>query len=102
MDASILFKLAGLGLITSMINTLLKKSDKDEIATLVTLSALVLGLLTVLDDRRPIRQYPLGFPTVLICKSFKSSALDCWVSSSPAYSKRTSPNLPCSYYWQAV
>ncbi|MBQ9145232.1 MAG: stage III sporulation protein AC [Clostridia bacterium] len=49
MDASILFKLAGLGLITSMINTLLKKSDKDEIATLVTLSALVLGLLTVLD-----------------------------------------------------
>ena len=32
-----------------MINTLLKKSDKDEIATLVTLSALVLGLLTVLD-----------------------------------------------------
>ena len=49
MDISILFKLAGLGLLTSMVNSLLKSSGKDEIASLVTLAALVLALLTVLD-----------------------------------------------------
>ena len=49
MDVSILFKLAGLGLLTSMVNVILKKSDKDEIATVVTLAALVLALITVLD-----------------------------------------------------
>ncbi|MBO4535092.1 MAG: stage III sporulation protein AC [Clostridia bacterium] len=49
MDVSVLFKLAGLGLLTSMVNVILKKSDKEEIATVVTLAALVLALLTVLD-----------------------------------------------------
>lgn len=49
MDVSVLFKLAGLGLLTSMVNMILKKSDKDEIATVVTMAALVIGLLTVLD-----------------------------------------------------
>ena len=49
MDVSILFKLAGLGLLTSMVNVILKKSDKEEIATVVTLAALVLALVTVLD-----------------------------------------------------
>ena len=34
---------------TSMVNVILKKSDKEEIATVVTLAALVLALLTVLD-----------------------------------------------------
>ncbi len=32
-----------------MVNMILKKSDKDEIATVVTLAALVIGLLTGLD-----------------------------------------------------
>ncbi len=49
MDVSVLFKLAGLGLLTSMVNVILKKSDKDEIATVVSLAALVLALLVVLD-----------------------------------------------------
>ncbi len=49
MDLSVLFRLAALGILTSMVNVLLKKSDKDEIATLVNLAALIIALLTVLD-----------------------------------------------------
>ena len=49
MDISILFKLAGLGILASMVNIVLKKSDKDEIATIVTLAALVIALTLVLD-----------------------------------------------------
>ena len=49
MDLSVLFRLAALGILTSMVNILLKKSDKDEIATLVNLAALVIALLIVLD-----------------------------------------------------
>lgn len=49
MDLSILFRLATLGILTALVNMLLKKSDKDDIATLVNLAALILALLTVLD-----------------------------------------------------
>lgn len=49
MDISILFKLAGIGILASMMNVILKKSDKDEIASIVTLSALVIALALVLD-----------------------------------------------------
>lgn len=49
MDLSVLFRLAALGILTAMVNILLKKSDKDDIATLVNLAALVIALLTVLD-----------------------------------------------------
>ncbi len=49
MDVGIIFKIAGVGLLTAIINTVLKKSDKDEIATLVTLTGLVIVLMMVLD-----------------------------------------------------
>lgn len=49
MDISVLFKLAGLGILTAMVNLVLKKSDKDEIATIVTLASLVIALAIVLD-----------------------------------------------------
>ena len=49
MDIGVLFKLAGLGILASMVNIVLKKSDKDEIATIVTFAALVIGLTLVLD-----------------------------------------------------
>ena len=38
MDISIIFKIAGVGLITAIVSQVLKKSDKDEIATLATLA----------------------------------------------------------------
>lgn len=49
MEVGIIFKIAGIGLLTAIVNIVLKKSDKDEIATLVTLTGLVIVLLIVLD-----------------------------------------------------
>ena len=46
---SIIFKIAAVGLITAVINQVLKKTDKDEIATLVTLAGLVIVLIMVID-----------------------------------------------------
>ena len=49
MGIEIIFKIAGIGIITAVINNILEKSDKKEIATLVTLAGLVLVLTLVLD-----------------------------------------------------
>lgn len=45
----IIFKIAGIGLLTAIINVILKKSDKDEVANFVTIAGLVLVLILVLD-----------------------------------------------------
>ena len=49
MDIGVLFKIAGIGLIAAIINTILRKSDKEEIATITTLASLVIALVIVLD-----------------------------------------------------
>lgn len=49
MNVDIIFKIAAIGLLTAIVNQLLKKADKDEIATLVTLAGLVTVLLMVVD-----------------------------------------------------
>ncbi len=49
MDISIIFKIAGVGLVTAMLNIILKKSDKDEIATFVTLGGLIVVLVMIVD-----------------------------------------------------
>lgn len=49
MDISIIFRIAAVGVLTAVVNQVLKKSDKDEIATLVTLAGLVIVLLMVVD-----------------------------------------------------
>lgn len=49
MDINIIFKIAAVGLITAIINQVLKKSDKDEIAMLVTLAGLVIVLIMVVN-----------------------------------------------------
>ncbi len=45
----IIFKIAGVGLLTAIINNILEKYDKKEIATLVTLAGLVVVLSMILD-----------------------------------------------------
>ncbi len=53
MDIDIIFKIAGVGIITAVINNILDKSDKKEISTLVTLTGLVIVLtmvVTLLGD----------------------------------------------------
>lgn len=49
MAIDIIFKIAGIGLLTAIINVVLKKSDKDEIANFVTIAGLILVLILVLD-----------------------------------------------------
>lgn len=47
MGIEIIFKIAAVGIICAIINTILEKSDKKEIATLVTLTGLIIVLTMV-------------------------------------------------------
>lgn len=47
MDVSILFKMAAVGIIVTVICQILKKSDRDDIATLVSIVGLVIALAVV-------------------------------------------------------
>lgn len=47
MDISILFKMAAMGMIITIICQILKKSDRDDIATLVSIAGLILVLALV-------------------------------------------------------
>ncbi len=49
MSIDIIFKIAAVGLITAIVNQILKKADKDEIATLVTLAGLVIVLIMIIN-----------------------------------------------------
>lgn len=49
MSIDIIFKIAGVGIITAVINSILEKSEKKEIATLVTLAGLVIVLMMVVE-----------------------------------------------------
>ncbi len=49
MDISIIFKIAGIGLITIVVSQILSHSGKSELATLANLAGLVLVLAIVLN-----------------------------------------------------
>ena len=49
MDIIIILKIAAVGILTAIVNQVLKKADKDEIATLTTLAGLVIVLMMVID-----------------------------------------------------
>ena len=49
MDISILFKIAAIGIIITVICQVLKKSDRDDIATLVSIVGLVIVLAVVVS-----------------------------------------------------
>ena len=49
MSVEIIFKIAGIGILTAVVGQVLKQSGKDEIATMATLAGLVIVLLMVLD-----------------------------------------------------
>lgn len=49
MDIDIIFKIAGVGILTSVINQILKLAGKDEIATFVTLAGIVIVLFSVVN-----------------------------------------------------
>ena len=49
MDIDIIFKIAAIGILTAVINQILKIAGKDEISTFVTLAGIVVVLFSVVD-----------------------------------------------------
>lgn len=49
MDIMIIFKIAAIGIITAIAGMLLKKSGKDEIATVVSVAGLIIAFIMLLD-----------------------------------------------------
>ena len=49
MGVEIIFRIAAIGLISALISVLLKKSNREEIATLTTIASLVIVLVMVID-----------------------------------------------------
>ena len=49
MDIDIIFKIAAIGILTAVINQILKLSGKDEVATFVTLAGIIIVLFSVVN-----------------------------------------------------
>ena len=49
MGVEIILKIAAVGIITAIVCQILKKADKDEIGTIVSIAGLVIVLLMVID-----------------------------------------------------
>jgi stage III sporulation protein AC len=49
MDIDIIFKIAAIGIMTAVINQILKLSGKEEIATFVTLAGIIIVLFSVIN-----------------------------------------------------
>ena len=49
MGIEIIFKIAGVGIITAIVGTVLRKFDKDEIATFVSIAGLIIVVAMVVD-----------------------------------------------------
>ena len=49
MDVGIILKIALIGVLTAIVNQILRKFDKDEIATITTLAGLIIALIMVVD-----------------------------------------------------
>lgn len=49
MDIDIIFRIAGIGIMVTVINQVLSKNGRDDIAVMVNLAGIVIVLLTVID-----------------------------------------------------
>lgn len=49
MEIDIIFKIAAIGILTAVVSQILKNAGKDDIATIATLSGVIVALITVLD-----------------------------------------------------
>ena len=68
MQIDIIFKIAAVGIIVTIVCQILKKSDREDVATIVSLAGLIIVLTVVIDmiavgigraDQHPGRQTPL-------------------------------------------
>ncbi len=49
MDIDLIFRIAAIGILIAVLNQLLKKAEREEIATMVTIAGLIIVLLMVVD-----------------------------------------------------
>lgn len=50
MELDLIFKIAGVGMIVTVLNLLLKKSDRDEYALMVTIAGLIVVLAMIINE----------------------------------------------------
>ena len=50
MDLDIIFKIAGVGIIVSVLNMILKKSEREEYGLIVTIAGLIVVLLVIINE----------------------------------------------------
>ena len=49
LEIDIIFKIAAIGILTAVINQILKLAGKDEVTTFVTLAGIIIVLFTIVD-----------------------------------------------------
>ncbi len=49
MDIDIIFKIAGIGIVITVINQILSKNGRDDMATIVTLVGIIIVLMVVIE-----------------------------------------------------
>ncbi len=49
MDIGMIFKIAGIGIVVAVLNQVLKKTEREEMATMVTLTGIVVVLMMVIE-----------------------------------------------------
>lgn len=49
MDVDMIFKVAGIGIVVAVLNQVLKKTEREEMATMVTLTGIVVVLMMVIE-----------------------------------------------------
>ena len=54
MSIKIIYKLAGIGILTAFVNHILKLAGKDEIATITTLAGSIIALLEIINMLRTL------------------------------------------------
>lgn len=50
MGVDLIFRIAAIGILVSVINAVLKKSDRDELAMMTTLAGLILVLMMIIKE----------------------------------------------------
>ncbi len=54
MEIDIIFKIAGIGIIVSILNQVLSKSDKGEYAALITITGIIIVVLMIIPQIRDL------------------------------------------------
>ncbi|MCL2053296.1 MAG: stage III sporulation protein AC [Oscillospiraceae bacterium] len=50
MELDIIFRIAGVGIIVAVLNTLLKKADRDEYGMMITITGIIIVLMMVINE----------------------------------------------------